>query len=89
MGGDAAAGGPARVRGVHHAHDRPRLHRGQARHQVWPVSSVLSLYLYLHRSIHLFTILPQTCRREAHVYFHTGEKTMTSIDNYLECTRIL
>ena len=55
----------------------------------WPVSSVLSLYLYLHRSIHLFTILPQTCRREAHVYFHTGEKTMTTIDDYLECTWIL
>ena len=41
MGCDAAAGGPARVRGVHHAHDRPRLHRGQARHQVSSVQCPL------------------------------------------------
>ena len=41
MGCDAAAGGPARVRGVHHAHDRSRLHRGQARHQVSSVQCPL------------------------------------------------
>lgn len=49
MGGDAAAGGPARVRGVHHAHDRPRLHRGQARHKVCSVSSP-QIYPYFHYS---------------------------------------